>query len=213
MMPIAYLPTWAAVLVTVLLLAVLAVHLRHVVALEGRHRMWHGVHVLMAAGMVVMVAPTQVPLLPAPAGAAGYGVAAAILLGLVVTVPVPPQRIGALWLVSVLDLAAMAYMFALPALGIAWVTVLLALWFVVQAVGWLTAGLLAALDDGGLGTPLPPAAAARRSVAAPSRPATTHTTSSRVVLRLSLGFMAAVMAAMLLAMQFPPPGMAMTSPT
>lgn len=139
---------WAALFGLVVL-----VHLGHVVILRGPHRRWHVGHVLMAAGMIVMFAPTPGGMLVGPVvGTVVFVAAAGLLAVLLVIARCLGHRIGRLWLVSVIDLAWMAYMFAMMSSSrLAWLSVLGAVWFGAQAVGWAGGRLGRVLERGGLG--------------------------------------------------------------
>jgi hypothetical protein len=166
-----WIPEPVAVMWTVGFALVLLVHLWHAAVLGLRHRLWHLGHVLMAAGMVVMLWPADATsmLVPAPVGVVVYLAAAA---GLAVALVVARSRgttLGPLWLVSVVDLAWMAYMFVLMDLRIAWLSMLGALWFVLAAAGWAGGRLGRTLEHGGLGDPTAPGTV---GVGAPSIAAT-----------------------------------------
>lgn len=157
-----WIPYPVAVVWTAAFVLVALVHLAHVAVMAGRHRLWHVGHVVMAVGMLVMFWPAE-PLLgiPATAGVWAYAIAAcAVALALVVA-RWRGVRLGPLWLASVADFAAMAYMFALMSGGLAWLSVLATVWFAAQTLGWVSGWLNAVLEHGGLGEPVP---AARRGV-------------------------------------------------
>lgn len=132
------------------------VHLGHAAVMSGRHRLWHVGHVLMAAGMLVMFWPGE-PLLGMSAGIGiwVYALAAGVLaLGLVIAWS-RHIRLGPLWLVSVVDFVAMAYMFAMMQTQFVWLSVLAAVWFAAQAIGWTGGWLGRVLERGGLGDLVP----------------------------------------------------------
>ena len=141
---------WAGLFVLVVL-----VHLGHMAVMSGRHRRWHAGHVLMAAGMVVMFWPVGSMLAPAPVGMGIYGAAAGTLALGVVLARARGARVGMLWLVGVVDLAAMVYMFAMPSYRLMWLSVAAAVWFAAQAIGWAGGWLGGVLERGGLGEPVP----------------------------------------------------------
>lgn len=145
------LPVWLRVLATAAFAAVLVIHLRHLLHGGPRARMWHGAHVLMALGMIDMFLPTHGMLVGGFAAEAVFAVAAVAVAGLLVADLARTGRVGALWLVAAVDLAAMAYMFAAMDGGVPWLTWLLVAWFVLQGIGWATGRLADTLDSGGLG--------------------------------------------------------------
>jgi hypothetical protein len=133
------LPVWLAVIWTLVFLAILVVHARHVLETSGERRCWHSGHVLMAFGMTFMFAPSSLDHFNIPAGlwpllfanAAGLVVAwmlARVLYG---------QAVNGLWVVLAFDLAAMAYMWS-PSGYVAPITWLLVAYFGIQAILWAT---------------------------------------------------------------------------
>lgn len=148
-------PVAGAVWTGLLFVLVALVHLGHVVVMAGRHRCWHAGHVLMAAGMVVMFWPAGSMLVSAPVGMGIYAAATATLALGVVLAKARGARVGVLWLVSVVDLAAMVYMFAMTSHRLLWLSVTAAVWFGAQAVGWAGGWLGGVLERGGLGEPVP----------------------------------------------------------
>lgn len=152
----AWIPGPVAVVWTVLFVVVLLVHLGHAGVMRGRHRFWHIGHVLMAAGMVVMFwLAGSGGLVPARPGVVVF-VAAALVLGVSLVVAwARGVALGPLWLVSVADLAWMAYMFAMTGTRLVWLSVLGVVWFGVQVVGWAGGRLGRVLEHGGLGDPAP----------------------------------------------------------
>lgn len=70
-----------------------------------------------------------------------YAVAALTVGGFVVSGLVRRGRVGRLWPIAGVDLAAMVYMFAMPATRLEWLTGLLVAWFAAQALGWATGAL------------------------------------------------------------------------
>jgi hypothetical protein len=187
---------------------VVVVHIHHVLTMSGRARLWHGVHVLAALGMVDMFWPSgRMPVGPGAAELV-FGLAA---FGLAVLVTVDAGRYGRpvwLWAIAATDMAAMAFMFVLMSTrSLEVVTVLLVVWFIAEAVGWSTGFLAAAAPYGDAMTRSPePAkpAAGWRSGAAVSlllRAAPAHRVHSPLS-RVSLTVMSVCMAYMLLAMQF-----------
>jgi hypothetical protein len=53
------LPSWLAVIWTVVFIAIFVIHARHALDSDGQRRLWHSGHVLMALGMVFMFAAMQ----------------------------------------------------------------------------------------------------------------------------------------------------------
>jgi hypothetical protein len=133
------LPDWLSVIWTLVFIAVLVIHVRHVLDTHGERQAWHSSHVLMAAGMLFMFAPTSLDHFNIPdsfwqllfANAAGL----AVLWSLVQFVS--GRAVNALWGVIAVDLAAMVYMWS-PNGWVAPVTWLLVAYFTLQAVLWVT---------------------------------------------------------------------------
>ncbi|SFO64056.1 protein of unknown function [Pseudonocardia ammonioxydans] len=142
---------WATLFVLVAI-----VHVAHMAVMSGRHRLWHGAHVLMAAGMVIMFWPGGMRLVPARVAMAVYSLAAGTLVVVLVAAKLRRARLGPLWLANVVDLAAMAYMFAMMTTRLAWLSALGVVWFSVQMLGWASGRLGRVLERGGLGERLPP---------------------------------------------------------
>ena len=133
------LPNWLAVIWTLVFLAILVIHARHVVQTTGQRRFWHSGHVLMALGMMFMYAPASLDHLGIPSGfwqllfANGAGIVVAWILANVLS----GRAINMLWLAMAVDLAAMVYMWS-PAGFVAPITWLLVAYFALQAVIWAT---------------------------------------------------------------------------
>lgn len=151
-----WIPAPVAVAWSLLFMLVVLVHVWHAVVLGGRHRLWHLGHVLMAVGMVVMFWPDGSAMgSPAAVGVAVYLGAAGFV---VVSLAVARARrldLGPLWPVIAVDLAWMAYMFAMASYRLMWLSVLGVLWFAAQALGWATGRLGRVLERGGLGEAVP----------------------------------------------------------
>lgn len=214
-----WLPDWLRIVAVAAYLAVLAVHLWHLVGATPRGRAWHLGHALMALGMAVMFLPTNGMVVPADTGEIVFAAVAVIVFGYVVSELVRHGRAGWLWPIAGVDLAAMAYMFGMRSMHLEWLTVLLIAWFAVQALGWLTGYLASLVNYRGLGGPGPslavrppvdagypgrqPVDLALRTATTP-RAGTAITTVSpvnRASIRATLAVMSLGMAYMFLAMQ------------
>src|SRR5271156_5731224 len=63
------LPEWLAVIWTLVFIAIIVIHVRHVLASDdGQRRIWHSGHVLMAFGMTFMFAPASIDHFDIPSG-------------------------------------------------------------------------------------------------------------------------------------------------
>lgn len=143
-MPMLMLPTWVQIAGVVLFLVVAALHVRHALGKLLWTRVWHGAHELMAFGMIAMLVPAISSAVSGPLGTGLFGLAAVLALVRAGFESVRARRW--LWVLTAVDLAAMAYMFAMPMLP--WVTWLLASWLLVQAAGWAVR-FLVPVEEGG----------------------------------------------------------------
>jgi hypothetical protein len=147
------LPNWLAVIWTLVFIAVVVIHARHVLETHGERRFWHSGHVLMATGMLFMFAPGSLDHFNIPNGfwqllfANAAGLAVAWMLAQAMS----GRAINMLWVVMAVDLAAMVYMFS-PSGFVAPVTWLLVAYFTVQALLWVT-NRYRSLDDHALVIP------------------------------------------------------------
>jgi methionine sulfoxide reductase heme-binding subunit len=194
-----WLPAWLRVIAVAGFAAVAVVHLWHLAGGDARSRWWHGGHALMALGMIDMFLPGGALPVSPRVGEAVFGVAALAAVAVAVTGRVRDRRAGTLWVTLAADLAGMGYMFAMPANGFTWLSLLLVAWLVVQATGWATGGLTTVKAHGGLGGG--PGALATDPPAEPV-PSTVDVTRHGWWLRVTLAAMTAGMAYMVVAMQF-----------
>lgn len=200
-----WLPAWLGVATVVALVLVLLSHARQFRATTPRRRAWHAAHVLIALGMIDMFLPTRtMPVGPGVAEAV-FALAALVVAWLALAEWTRGRGIGPLWVITVVDLALMVYVFALPGAGLKWLTVPAVGWFAVEATGWATGRLLRLVDRGGFGyegdLSVPVGAEAEDPRALPAEPPSeTATPLDRVLLRvvpcvtcLALGYMLVVM--------------------
>jgi hypothetical protein len=153
-----------------------------------------------------MFVPTRGMLVGGLPAEAVFALAVAAVAVFLMTELARTGRIGVLWLVVAVDLAAMAYMFVAMSGGTMWLTWLLVAWFVLQSLGWASGKLADTVDSGGLGgTP---------SAHRPGDPdrASAHTLSIRLTLLImTLGmaymFVALAVGGMPMPMLPAPPGM------
>lgn len=140
-------PPWLRIAATAAYVVVLIVHGWHLIGNTRRGRVWHSGHLLATLAMIVMFMPATKMIVPAAAGEVVFVVSALVFGALAAVESVRRGWPGALWLISAIDLAAMAYMFAMTSTRLGWLTGLLATWFVLQSLVW-TAGGLNRLDRG-----------------------------------------------------------------
>jgi len=133
------LPEWLAVTWTLVFIAIVVIHTRHVLDSEGQRRVWHSGHVLMALGMVVMFAPSSIDHFNIPAGfwQLAFANASGAALLWILYEALNRRAVNLLWLVMAIDLAAMAYMWS-PSGFQAPLTWLLVVYFVAQSLLWGT---------------------------------------------------------------------------
>jgi hypothetical protein len=131
------LPSWLAVSWTLLFLIVLVVHARHVSETSDGRRWWHSGHVAMALGMTFMFAPASLDHFNIPTGfwQLLFANGAGLVLAWILAQAVSGRAVNMLWVVMMIDLAAMAYMFS-PSGFVAPITWLLVAYFVAQALLW-----------------------------------------------------------------------------
>jgi hypothetical protein len=215
-----WLPFWLGSAGSAAFGGILIVHFWHIIVLTGRERLWHCVHVLMAAGMIVMFAPTGGMVVSGMVGMVVFAAAAVITACLLVRERLSHRNVGGLWLAAVIDLAAMAYMFAMTSTRLVWLTLPLVGWCLLQAAGWGSGRFYAVLARGGLGgsrpalAPVPQrtpvSAAPVLTVAGVARDQPPDTSghshqddaAHRAVIRATLAVMSLGMAGMLIVMQF-----------
>lgn len=224
-----WLPTWLALAWATAYAVILALHVVHAVRMPGLARWWHLSHILMAAGMIDMFLPGDL-ILPAHAWMLLFAAGALAALAVAAVRTSRTHRIPALWSVVAIDLGAMVVMFEMMQRRWLAVSVLLATWFLLEAVGWGSGRLVAVAADelhttpeaveaamaperDGPAAPTPPAHPVefpepdeREGVLATKQHHAVSTVAHGHVLRISLAVMSLGMTYMFLAMQF---GMAM----
>ncbi len=189
------LPAWLSVIWSLVFLAIVLVHARHVWETRGERQVWHCGHVLMAIGMLFMFAPPSLDHFDIPSGfwqLVFASAAAGLVLWMLVEVT-NGVAVNRLWLAITFDLAAMAYMWS-PTGFVAVVTWILVGYFSIQALLWAT-NRYRELDGQGVGGHL---------FVGADGTVTASAVASLVCerdLRLSMGAMALGMAYMFAAMQ------------
>jgi Domain of unknown function (DUF5134) len=133
------LPEWLAVLWTLAFIAIVVIHVRHLIDSNGQRRVWHSGHVLMALGMAFMFAPASIDYFNIPSGFWQLAFANASLAALawILYEAFAQRAVNVLWLVMAIDLAAMAYMWS-PSGFQAPLTWLLVAYFLGQSLLWIT---------------------------------------------------------------------------
>jgi hypothetical protein len=133
------LPTWLAVIWTLVFIAVIVIHVRHLLDSDGQRRVWHSGHVLMAFGMAFMFAPASIDYFNIPSGfwQLVFANAALAALAWMLVQALSGRAINVLWLVMAIDLGAMAYMWS-PSGFQPPLTWILVVYFVAQSLLWVT---------------------------------------------------------------------------
>jgi preprotein translocase subunit SecG len=133
------LPNWLAIVWTVVFVAIFVIHLLHVRDTHGQRRLWHSGHVLMAAGMVFMFAPSSIDHfnIPATFWQLAFANAAGLMIAWVIFQMLSGRAVNLLWIVIAIDLGAMVYMWS-PNGFVAPVTWLLVAYFAIQSLAWAT---------------------------------------------------------------------------
>jgi hypothetical protein len=133
------LPSWLAVIWTLIFIAVIVIHVRHLLDSDGQRRVWHSGHVLMAFGMAFMFAPTSIDYFNIPAGfwQLVFANGALAALAWILVQALSGRTVNVLWLVMAIDLGAMAYMWS-PSGFQALLTWILVVYFVAQSLLWVT---------------------------------------------------------------------------
>jgi Domain of unknown function (DUF5134) len=133
------LPQWLAIIWTLLFVALAVIHLRHVIDTHGQRRWWHSGHVLMAAGMAFMFAPSSIDHFNVPSSfwQLAFANAAGLALAWVIVQVLSGRAVNLLWPLIAVDLGAMVYMWS-PNGFVAPITWLLVSYFALQALLWAT---------------------------------------------------------------------------
>lgn len=184
-------PAWVNILWMAALAAVLVFHCLHLARMGGQHRWFHGIHILMLIGMIYMFATMTWNWNPIPGGLwmALYVITTAGLILWMAVRMAQRRPFSWLWLLALVQQAAMIYMFA-P--GSAWtpgVSYALAFYFLIEALLWL----LGICNDAEPGR--------RRSIGPGPRDAVVPLGHGDRVGNLAMAVMAGSMAYMFLGMQ------------
>ncbi len=133
------LPAWLAVIWTLVFIAIIVIHTRHVLDSDGQRRVWHSGHVLMAFGMAFMFAPSSIDYFNIPSGfwQLVFANGAIAALAWILVQALSGRAVNVLWLVMAIDLGAMAYMWS-PSGFQAPLTWILVVYFLAQSLLWVT---------------------------------------------------------------------------
>jgi hypothetical protein len=133
------LPDWLAILWTLVFIAIVVIHGRHVLESRGQRQIWHSGHVLMALGMAFMFAPASIDHFNIPSGLwqLAFANGAIAILAWMLAQALSARAINVLWLMMAIDLGAMAYMWS-PSGFQAPLTWVLVAYFAAQSLLWVT---------------------------------------------------------------------------
>jgi hypothetical protein len=131
------LPEWLAVVWTLICIAIVVVQVRHLRDSTGQRRAWHAGLALIACGMAFMFAPASIDHFDIPSGfwQLAFANGSLAVFAWVLTQAFSRQAINALWLLTVVDLAALAYMWS-PSGFQAPISWLLVAYFAAQSLLW-----------------------------------------------------------------------------
>lgn len=184
------LPDWLRWLWVAVFVGVVAIHCSHAVAIRGQRRAWHAGHVVMGLGMAAMVAPGWVATGPAAAWKGVFLGGTAVVFGWLVRAWTERRPVSPLWIGSLFDMAAMAYMLGTSTVSLPPLTWAFVVYFALLALAWLT---------GVFDERMPPVATDPHPTTDPAGAALTGAIPARQ--RVSLAVMAMGMAYMFVAMQ------------
>lgn len=133
-------PSWLRVAALAVFTVVGVQHLWHTRTASARHRVWHGGHATMAAGMVAMYWPAAQPPIPDSLGATLFLTAAAIFLTLATRAETPGhtrhvRALNPLWAAAAVEMTAMAYMYVMAS-QTPIITDVFVAYFLAQTVAW-----------------------------------------------------------------------------
>ena len=133
------LPDWLAVIWTLVFIAIVVVHARHVMETHGERRFWHTGHVVMATGMAFMYAPGSLDHFGIPTGfwQLLFANASGVVIAWILAKTLNGQAVNGLWVVLAVDLAAMVYMWS-PTGFVAPITWVLVAYFAILSILWVT---------------------------------------------------------------------------
>lgn len=133
------LPEWLAIIWTLVFIAIVVIHARHVLESSGQRQIWHSGHVLMALSMAFMFAPASIDHFNIPSGfwQLAFANGAIAILAWMLAQALSGRAINVLWLTMAIDLGAMAYMWS-PSGFQAPLTWILVAYFAAQSLLWVT---------------------------------------------------------------------------
>lgn len=142
-------PTWVSVIWIVLLAGVIAFHCIHLARMGGQHRWFHSAHVVMSLGMIWMFGMMSLSwdAIPSSALVGLYCLTTAAILVWMVLRFARREPFSFLWILALVQQAAMIYMFAPMSIWNPLLSYGLAAYFLLETIAWIV-GLC---DDGKAG--------------------------------------------------------------
>ncbi len=140
------LPVWISVIWIVALAAVLIFHCGHLVRMGGEHRWFHSAHIIMLVGMIYMYAMMAFNLtwISSTVWLWLFALTTAAMIIWMITRIVGKKPFSYLWILALIQQAAMIYMWAPMSNWVAAFTWALVVYFTLETIAWLV-GLC---DDG-----------------------------------------------------------------
>lgn len=140
------LPVWISVIWIVALAAVLIFHCGHLVRMGGEHRWFHSAHIIMLVGMIYMYAMMAFNLnwISSTVWLWLFVLTTAAMIIWMITRIVAKKPFSYLWILALIQQAAMIYMWAPMSNWVAAFTWALVVYFTLETIAWLV-GLC---DDG-----------------------------------------------------------------
>ncbi len=132
-------PSWVMFGWIAALTAVLVLHIGYLLRMAGQHRWFHLAHVAMIVGMIYMYAMMEFKLkwVSGPVWVWFYTVTTAAILVWMIVRFVTRKPFSYLWVLALLQQAAMIYMWIPMSSWVPWFSYLLTAYFAVEALVWL----------------------------------------------------------------------------
>lgn len=133
------LPMWVSVVWIVALAAVLIFHCGHLVHIGGQHRWYHASHIVMLIGMLYMYAMMAFNwnAIPSEVWVAVYSVTTVVMAVWMIARVVGKRPFSYLWVLALVQQAAMIYMWMPMSSWVAVFTWALVVYFTAEAIAWL----------------------------------------------------------------------------
>jgi hypothetical protein len=132
-------PSWVMYLWIAALAAVLIFHCLHWIRMGGQHRWFHGAHIFMLVGMIYMYAMMEFTLnwVAKPVWVWLYVLTTAAIVIWMIARIVAKKPFSYLWILALLQQAAMIYMWLPMSSWVPWFSYALTAYFALEAIGWL----------------------------------------------------------------------------